>query len=544
MSTSEELLRVKLLDARKSEAELRAIRKELEGVSGATEKHGRAAIVASRQHEHGIHALRRTTGALGYAGGLIGLAGVGYGLKDIFQGGIQAQEQTALLGQALKTTGQGGAAHMAELEKAITRTTSRGGFGALEETEGLSSFVRETGSATKAVKLNSEAIALARGAHMDYGRALMVVRRIQTGQVGRLQQYLGIIQPVKYNVQQLTAVEKKRDPALVKRAELLDKEATAQEANRRVLERYGGAVETYNKTAAGSINNANNAFKRATEELGEKTLPVITEVAKGFSEIITEAEAGKGIWGTVGRDISGVAHDLKDTWEWFERNKGVAEALGGVLLTVFGTEKILKFYSALKKLEIVQLLASLFGKLASAEKSAAEAQLAFDLAGGGGAAGGLSKLLKGGGLARLLRGGGLVAGAAALDFGLTEGAHELLGTPKASKILHTAFDPFHASRREEEGNKPWLHGVRRPRSPAAERAYIHQGEVETSPTSGLRFNASGQPITEHVTIKADVHLDGKQIAEAVGHHVRTRPTLQRPFAEGVTAYAQHKAARE
>src|ERR1700751_3835772 len=178
---------------------------------------------------------------------------------------------------------------------------------------------------------------------MDYGRALQVVRRIQTGQIGRLQQYLGIIQPVKTYVEQLTATEKKRYPQKVKEAELLDKEATAKEANRRVLERYGGAVKSYNESAAGSISNANNAFKRATEELGEKALPVITEVAKGFAEVIGEVEAGQGIWGPIGHDISAVAGDLKDVWQWFERNKTVAEVLGGTLGAVFATEKVLQF---------------------------------------------------------------------------------------------------------------------------------------------------------------------------------------------------------
>ncbi|MDA4133771.1 MAG: hypothetical protein OK454_11720, partial [Thaumarchaeota archaeon] len=100
MATSEEILRVKLLDAKKAESELRGVRKELERTTGSTKESGRSSHEAAKGHEHVSRAIGGLKNALGYAGGLIGIAAVGYGLKDVVQGGIKAQEQQLLLQNA------------------------------------------------------------------------------------------------------------------------------------------------------------------------------------------------------------------------------------------------------------------------------------------------------------------------------------------------------------------------------------------------------------------------------------------------------------
>ena len=328
MATSEEILRVRLLDAKKAEGELRAVRRELERTTGKTKEHASATAASVGVHERSHKVLGGIGNALRYGGGLLGIGAAAYGLKDLTEGGIKAQEQQLLLQQALRQTGQTGSGHLDELKTAIDKTTGAGGFAALEETEGLTNFVRLTKSSSQAVKLNREAIILARGAHESYGTAVMQVSRIQTGQVGRLQRYLGIIQPVKYYEQQLSSEQKKRFPEKVKEAQLLDKEATAREANRRVLERYGGAVSTYNKSTAGSISNANNAFKNLTEQIGEKLLPAETEAAKWMSNLISEVSQGKGVWGPIGKDIETVWKGLEKVWHFLEQHKTLAKVLG------------------------------------------------------------------------------------------------------------------------------------------------------------------------------------------------------------------------
>jgi hypothetical protein len=332
---SEELLRVKLLDAKRAEVELRAVRKELELTTGAsTDSAAATADSAAASDEHAAStgrlsgALSGLKSALVYGGGLIGLAGVGYGLKDVVQGGQQSQEQMLLLKNALKATGQEGAGHLNRLNKAISQSGTTGGFSKLEETQGIAELVRETQSSTAAIKDNASAVTLARGAHESYAAALSQVEKVQTGSVGRLQKLVGPFVASKYYIDQLTASEKKRFPQKVKDAELLDKEATAREFNRRILERYGSAVTSYNKSTAGAISNANNAFKNATEQLGEKLLPAEKAVAQWFGKLVTEITKGEGPWKTVEKDIKKAWEALEGMYHFLDGHKELAKLLG------------------------------------------------------------------------------------------------------------------------------------------------------------------------------------------------------------------------
>jgi hypothetical protein len=385
VSTTTEELRIKLLDAKKSETELRAVRRELERTTGQTSSSGKAAEEAAEGHHRLGGALGGLKNALMYGGGLVGLAGVGYGLKDITEGGIQAQGVQARLQQALRATGQYGSRHISELNAAVEKSSLSGGFGALEEKEGLAQLIAETKSSTAAIKLNAAAVTLARGRHMDYGQALQTVERIQTGQIGRLQKYVGNLLPVKYYVEHLTAAEKKRFPLKLKEAELLDREATARETNRRILERYGGQVAAYNKNTEGAISNANNAFKLATEQLGEKLLPAETAVAKGFAEIVKEATEGKGIWGAVAQGAETLGEALKSVWQFFEKNtialKGLEIGLG-ILGTVWGISKVLAFASALKELTIITAISKAVQFMAGGDVLLSLQVGALDAAGG------------------------------------------------------------------------------------------------------------------------------------------------------------------
>ena len=348
MGTSNEILALKVRGVREAERELKQAERAVDGVGGASKRSGAAAKGAARAHDEAHQSMRKfgsgMSSVLGYGMGTVGLLGVGVGLKDVVQGGIQAQEQQVLLQQALQQTGQHGSRHLSELNKSIEQTAGAGGFSRAEQTQGLGEFVRLTKSSSQAVRLNSEAMKLARGAHLGYGQAVSMVERIQTGQVGRLQKYLGIITPVKRYVEQLTAHEKKFEPWKKKWAEEEDKKATAMEANRRVLERYGGAMDAYNKTAAGSVSDANNSFKELTEQIGEKLLPVVTAAAKGFSELITEIKAGNGVWGEIGSSIKSVWGILEGMGSFIGKNKWLQQIIaivGGAALVGAAGSKLL-----------------------------------------------------------------------------------------------------------------------------------------------------------------------------------------------------------
>jgi hypothetical protein len=560
VSVTNEEIKIKLLDARRAETELRSVRKELEGVTGSTEKHSKAAEKDAEKVGLMSRGFSGLTSALGYSAGLIGLGAVGYGLKDVVQGGIQAQEQQVLLQNALKDTGQQGAKHLSLIQKSIDHTSTHGGFSALEETEGIAQLIRRSKSATEAVKLNAEAVTFARGAHMGYATSLRMVSQIQTGNTGRLQKYLGIIQPVKYYVDQLTASEKKRNPELVKKAELLDKEATAQEGNRRILERYGGAIAAYNNTAAGSVNNAKNAIELLERNLGRDLLPTITEVAKDLSGLLVEIEEGHGVWGTLGHDAENVSHDLKEVWQFFEKNKAAAEALKyalGVIGVLALAEKVLKLEKALKGLEIVQGISKGLGGLGAATATAGEEI--------------------GGETAIFGASGGLLGAALAVGFGAAL-------VPASAKVLKEVQELFHPgsgrqhSLQEVEALAPGsaqeanalkakygapritelkgtaIGGAVSPSMAAAISHFLeHPNLLTPSAVAGMSplerskirdAYTRAEHEGSHIKIPITLELDGKVVAHVVGDHAIRDPKVARKFAEGTMKHVLSKAARE
>lgn len=233
---------------------------------------------------------------IGYGAGALGLGAVAFGLKDVVQGGKQWQEQQAQLRNALKNTGEMSKAAMDHVNKSVEQTSTHGGFTPVEEAKGITQLIQVTGHYTTALKLNQSAVNLARGAHIEYSQALKLVARAQAGTAGRAQQYLGIIQPVKTYVNQLTDAQKKQNPELVRHAELLDKQATAMEINRVVLEKYKNSTSAYSKTASGAANNFKNLIDVITERIGRKLLPVET---KAFNFLSGLASGVMSHWGQI-----------------------------------------------------------------------------------------------------------------------------------------------------------------------------------------------------------------------------------------------------
>jgi hypothetical protein len=572
MSTTEEAIRVKLLDAKKAETELRKVRKELEDTTGTTSGHTKASEHQSKAVDKVHHSFSKFRTAFNYGGGLLGLGAVGYGLKDLVQGGIRANEQQELLQAALRATGRTGEQHLGKVNRAIEESGAHGGFGVVEETQGVAQLVRVTGSYEKALKLNNSAVQLARGTHLDYATSLKMVAQIQTGNTGRLQKYLGIIQPVTSHVDALKKSTKAGNEAVkeqiqlyklahpgvtilgsamkevnkqaLEHAKLLDKEATAQKAQEAIAKKYGTTVTTYNKTAAGAISNANNAFKAATEELGQKLLPAVTDVAKGFGSLVTEIAHGEGIWKTVGHDLSDVAEDAKDVWQFFEKNKWALKGLETVLVaggTLAAFEKLSKISQTFRGLSIVKAFAGL-GPTLAAEDGAVT--LAGTTMGG------------------LWAGAFTVAAGAEIGLWLSkELPNGLFGSPEPSSkhaegtlagqgkgtYLRRNSDgtyevaPKHGFEHTRAGGKA-ASGPLTPAEAATVSRFLEHPHSESGLTSReialieKAFERAGkQPV--------NLYLDGKLLAHTVGDHAIRQEPIARKFAEATTKHVQSKNAR-
>lgn len=310
--------------------------------TGRTLEHtGKRAEASFLGIEKGAHRMRHTISTV------VGVAGFGslaFGLRDVVKAGQSWEQQQAQLQLSLKNTGQAGARNMRLLDDAIKSTSTHGGFAPQDEAQGLSTFVRLTGNATKAANLNREAINFARGAHVDYGTAVQRVAQIQTGNVGRLQRYLGIVTPVKYHVQSLTALQKKLNPELLKHAQVLDKQATAAKANAIIQRKFGGAAGAYSHTTAGAIENAKHTIDLVSERIGKVFLPYVAKAAQWAAKMAERVLAdwpkisatAKIVFGDVKNVLGTVVKVIKGVVEWSSRHKTITQILAVVVISLAG----------------------------------------------------------------------------------------------------------------------------------------------------------------------------------------------------------------
>jgi hypothetical protein len=219
-------------------------------------------------------------------GAVVGIAALAYGIGNSVKAGIGLQSQQVQLQQALKATGNQGAQAYNQMNDAAVALAGKGGFGVQEQLQGMAQFVRLTGSATQATKLNAAATNLARGAHLGFNQAQRMLSMATVGSTGRLQRYLGVIQPVTSYTASWTAAMKKANPEGYKHAEMLNKQATAQEALARIQQKYGGAAKAYSGTAAGGLSNLKQQWDVIKEDLGKAFLPLVSTITGVLTKVM------------------------------------------------------------------------------------------------------------------------------------------------------------------------------------------------------------------------------------------------------------------
>ncbi|HSZ70252.1 MAG TPA: hypothetical protein VK756_07810 [Solirubrobacteraceae bacterium] len=244
----------------------------------------------------------------------------------------------ASLRTTLKNTGQLHANTMQQITSSSARLATHGGFSQQEQLKGITQLVGETGSHTAAVKLNAAAVNLARGENLEYSAALKMVSMGVTGSTGRLQKYLGIIQPVKTAIDRvkeseagMTTAQKATNSAAREAAELQDKRLTALKVAAITEAKYHGATAAFSKTTAGHIQNLKNAFEGLEETVGKRLVPGVTKLLTVGSNVVT----------------------------WVLKSKVALIALGGavgLLMVAFAVEKVIRFVEAVKALTLVTKL--------------------------------------------------------------------------------------------------------------------------------------------------------------------------------------------
>ena len=400
MSGEDQLaVRIRLSGARSAIADARATDKAIGGIGTSAERSGKQAREASGHFK----LMSGAVGAFKSAAGVAGFGGLAIGLKDAVQAALTLQSAQQSLRGVLTATGMAGTSAYANMSKAAERLSTRGGFTTPESLRAMTQFLSLTHSSTQAIALNAAATNVARARHIDLASAVSLVARATTGQTGRLQQYLGIIQPVKTHVDALTAAHKLNtyqldlqakamgkagplwlkqqellhgiNPLALQHAQLLDKQATAQVALNRIQKVWGTQTSAYSHTAAGALSNLRNTMEGLLAKVGTVMLPIITKVARALSNVASTVTAH---WPQISRTIMAV---VKPVWEFGKAIFGSKTAVQGLiavmapLAAVWAAYKVVNAYQeALKGVKTAMVVLGLATTVTEGET------IAFDTA--------------------------------------------------------------------------------------------------------------------------------------------------------------------
>jgi hypothetical protein len=212
---------------------------------------------------------------IGMGVGLLGVAGLGLGLKDLISTAQAAQAANANLGNAVKAMGiytRGATGAMIKYSESMSE---KGGFAAPAATQALSNFVRVTGSVAESEKDLSLATDIARGKHLQLTQVTKALMMVEQGRITGLTR-MGIIIP---------------------------KTATATQAMAILQGRFAGATKAYSDTAVGAMANMGHVIENVADVFLKKLWPDVNKVADAVSKFVSQIQRGTGAGGKF-RDVA------------------------------------------------------------------------------------------------------------------------------------------------------------------------------------------------------------------------------------------------
>lgn len=271
MSVVEDLLlRLQTLGFREGTA-------EVDATAAAVRRTGSAAKEADAKTVGLGKSFGGLKGMAASAAGTIGVGGLAFGLADAVKQARRFQEVQAQLGASIHANVRRPAADAtAQMSDFADSLSTKGGFAPNDAIQSMTQFLRVTKDVHQSESDMTLATNVARGAHVDLGRAVRAVMMAEQGRTTGLSRLGVTIKPVTAALDTLHATTKKATAEQIAQAKATDALGTKQQAMAALSKEYGGAMATYSKTSAGGINNLRNSVEVLSVKLGSVLLPVIS----------------------------------------------------------------------------------------------------------------------------------------------------------------------------------------------------------------------------------------------------------------------------
>ena len=262
-------------------------REEIDATAGAVQKVDKHAKEATKSTGGLGKSFGGLKGMAANAAGMIGVGGLALGLGEVVKNAQHFQDVQSQLGASLHANVRRPAKDATnQMSEFADSMSERGGFAATDAMQGMTQFLRVTKNVQGAEKDMTLATNIARGAHVDLGRAVRAVTMLEQGRTTGLSK-LGIVVPkVTTAYDNLKETNKHATLEQVAAAKATDALASKQQAMANVSHQYSGAMGTYSKTSAGGINNLRNSVEVLSVKLGTLLLPAVNWIVDAFVKMV------------------------------------------------------------------------------------------------------------------------------------------------------------------------------------------------------------------------------------------------------------------
>lgn len=220
----------------------------------------------------------------------IALAGVGLaagtGMAFAVKAAADAQVEMAKVDTVLQNMGKAALANKDALLQAAGAATKLG-FDDEEAAISIANLYQRTGDLTEATKLNALAMDLSRQKGIGLADASNMIGMVMSGNGRALKQYGIEISETLTPMQALEELQKK----------------------------VAGGAENFAGTFAGQVEILKTAFGNMVEAVGEKILPILTELATKYVPIIIEAFGG---FADALANVGGIISQYLPSWQQFK----------------------------------------------------------------------------------------------------------------------------------------------------------------------------------------------------------------------------------
>jgi hypothetical protein len=352
---------------------------EVDKVSAATARSGRAAKEATKEHYGFKSALGSLKGIAFQAAGLAGIGGLALGAHEAIKNAQEMQVASSNLGQAIKNNVQYPAKDAGDQMKEFAEHLAvTGGFNPVDAISSMTRLLFVTKDVGKAQKDMELASNIARGAHVSLQQATRAVSMVEAGRTTGLSRMGIFLSQVKTAQQDLSAQTGKHTQAQKDLAKQQDQQSTRVQGLTTLWQKYGHTTDAYSKTAAGSISNLRNTVEILTEKLGAKLLPIVTHVAQAVTKFVEQMQSGTGAGGQFVKVLKDIVAFVKDLWKWVKDLWPVLAGLVAVWVAWNVAMKITKTYLML--VAFVKDLTVAFEALKAGQVGVAIAQVGLNAA--------------------------------------------------------------------------------------------------------------------------------------------------------------------